>query len=183
MQIIDLDPNDDDKIHQVAAMLVDGFADHWPDAWPDMDSALKEVRESFGEDRISRIALVEGRIVAGWIAALPLYDAHVWELHPLVVLPGMQGQGIGTALVRDLERLASQAGADTIFLGTDDQNSMTSLAFVDLYPDIPGAIRGITNHKGHPYSFYQKLGFVIVGVIPDANGPGKPDILMAKRVT
>ena len=40
----------------------------------------------------------------------------------------------------------------------------------------------IRNLRGHPYEFYQKLGFVIVGVIPDANGPGKPDILMTKRV-
>jgi hypothetical protein len=40
----------------------------------------------------------------------------------------------------------------------------------------------IENRRGHPYEFYQKLGFVIVGVLPDANGPGKPDILMAKRV-
>ena len=31
-------------------------------------------------------------------------------------------------------------------------------------------------------ALYQKCGFVIVGVVPDANGPGKPDILMAKRV-
>jgi len=27
-----------------------------------------------------------------------------------------------------------------------------------------------------------KLGFAIVGVLPDANGPGKPNILLAKRV-
>jgi aminoglycoside 6'-N-acetyltransferase I len=37
------------------------------------------------------------------------------------------------------------------------------------------------NLRGHPYGFYQKLGFSIVGVMPDANGFGKPDIYMAKR--
>jgi aminoglycoside 6'-N-acetyltransferase I len=30
--------------------------------------------------------------------------------------------------------------------------------------------------------FHQKLGYTVVGVVPDANGPGKPDISMAKRV-
>jgi aminoglycoside 6'-N-acetyltransferase I len=39
-----------------------------------------------------------------------------------------------------------------------------------------------TNLRGHPYAFYQKIGFVIVGVMPDANGLGKPDIYMAKRI-
>lgn len=35
----------------------------------------------------------------------------------------------------------------------------------------------------HPYEFYQKLGYSIVGVLPDANGFEKPDIFMAKRVS
>jgi hypothetical protein len=33
-----------------------------------------------------------------------------------------------------------------------------------------------------PYEFYQKMGFSLVGVMSDANGPGEPDIYMAKRV-
>ncbi len=40
----------------------------------------------------------------------------------------------------------------------------------------------IRNLHGHPYEFYLKNGFSIVGAVPDANGYGKPDIIMAKRV-
>jgi aminoglycoside 6'-N-acetyltransferase I len=35
---------------------------------------------------------------------------------------------------------------------------------------------------GHPFFFYRKLGFEPAGLIPDANGFGKPDILMSKRI-
>jgi aminoglycoside 6'-N-acetyltransferase I len=34
----------------------------------------------------------------------------------------------------------------------------------------------------HPAVFYRRMEFEVVGLIPDANGPGKPDILMAKRL-
>jgi aminoglycoside 6'-N-acetyltransferase I len=37
-------------------------------------------------------------------------------------------------------------------------------------------------NRDHPTAFYQKLGFQIVGVMPDANGIGKPDIIMAKDI-
>jgi aminoglycoside 6'-N-acetyltransferase I len=40
VQIIDLDPNNENAIQQVAALLVEGFREHWPDAWPDIESAL-----------------------------------------------------------------------------------------------------------------------------------------------
>jgi aminoglycoside 6'-N-acetyltransferase I len=29
---------------------------------------------------------------------------------------------------------------------------------------------------------FGKCGFAVAGVVPDANGRGKPDILMAKRI-
>jgi aminoglycoside 6'-N-acetyltransferase I len=59
---------------------------------------------------------------------------------------------------------------------------MTSLSNVDLYEDLWDKIKNIRNLKNHPFEFYQKLGYIISGVVIDANGIGKPDILMSKRV-
>jgi len=53
---------------------------------------------------------------------------------------------------------------------------------VDLYEDTFGRIENIQNTGGHPYTFFEKMGYKIVGVLPDANGIGKPDIWMAKRI-
>ena len=182
MKVVDIRPGDEESIRQTAALLVEGFREHWPSAWPDMESALVEVRESFGPGRVSRIALDESGSVLGWIGAIPGYGGNVWEVHPLVVHPARQRQGIGRALVADLEALARERGALTLWVGTDDEDFMTTLAGVDLYADVPGHIAGVRNLRSHPYEFYQKVGFVIAGVVPDANGPGKPDILMAKRI-
>jgi aminoglycoside 6'-N-acetyltransferase I len=60
---------------------------------------------------------------------------------------------------------------------------MTSLGGADLYRDLWQQIANIVNLKGHPYEFYMKLGYVITGVMPDANGHGKPDIYMGKRLS
>lgn len=182
MKIIDLRPNNQQAIQQAASLLVEGFKEDWPDAWPNLEAALQEVNESFGPDRISRVALSDSGEVLGWIGGIEQYDGHVWELHPLVVRSDYQGQGIGRALVTDLEMEVSKRGGLTLWLGTDDENNMTSLSDVDLYPDVLAHLNNIRNRRGHPYEFYQKLGFSIVGVLPDANGLGKPDIYMAKRV-
>lgn len=182
MRIADLAADDEETIAQAAALLVEGFKTHWPEAWPDMAAALEEVRESLGDGRISRIAVDDSGRVLGWIGGIRNYEGHAWELHPLVVHPELQGQGIGRALVADLEEQVRAQGAVTIYLGTDDEDNMTSLSGVDLYPDVPDHLARIRNLRRHPYEFYQKLGYTVVGVIPDANGLGKPDILMAKRV-
>jgi hypothetical protein len=85
-------------VQQAAVLLIE---DHWPDAWPDMEAALEEVRESSSEGRASRVALDRS--------------------------------------------------------GTYEE------------PARP------------PLQVHRELGFSIIGVMPDANGPGKPDIYMAKR--
>ncbi len=183
MEIIDLLPENAMAIHQTAVILVDSFKEHWPDAWPDIESAKREVWLSFAEGRISRVAVDESGAVLGWIGGISEYRGNVWELHPLVVRADCRRQGIGRALVADLEERVRERGGHTIRVGSDDQDNMTSIGGIDLYPDVLGHLAGIENINGHPYEFYEKLSFVIVGVIPDANGPGKPDILLAKRVS
>jgi aminoglycoside 6'-N-acetyltransferase I len=166
-----------------ANLLVEGFRDFAPEAWPDMESALEEVQESLQEGRISRIMVSDVEQVIGWVAGTPHYGGHSWELHPLVVHPAYQRQGIGRHLVADLEEQVCKRGGITLYLGSDDETGLTSLANIDLYPNPLEHLVAMQNLKGHPYEFYQKVGFSIVGVIPDANGFGKPDIFLAKRVS
>lgn len=182
MRIVDLRPDDTSAIAQVAMLLVEGFAINWPEAWPNLASALEEVRESLGTDRISRIALDENDTVVGWIGGMSQYDGNIWELHPLVVSVNQQGKGIGRALVADFEERVKERGGLTITLGTDDESQQTTLSGINLFPNVWEHVAQIRNLKQHPYEFYQKLGYSIVGVMPDANGLGKPDILMAKSI-
>ena len=169
-------------LQQAMQLLVDAFCEHWPDAWPTFEAGLKEVHEMLEVERICRFAVDEQGNLLGIIGGIPGYDGNVWELHPLAVQPYRQGQGIGRALVKDLEEQIRSHGGLTITLGTDDEDSMTSLSNVDLYENTWEKIQNIRDLKGHPFGFYQKLGYVITGVVPDANGRGKPDILMSKKV-
>jgi aminoglycoside 6'-N-acetyltransferase I len=182
MKIISLAPDQEHLIQQAAQLLVDGFKDHWPDAWPRLEDGLAEVHEMLATDRILRVALDDQGNLMGWIGGIPQYDGIVWELHPLVVKPNLQTKGIGSALVLDFEEQVRVRGALTITLGSDDEDNQTSLSNVDLYADTWRKINEIRNLNRHPYEFYQKMGYIITGIMPDANGVGKPDILMSKRI-
>jgi aminoglycoside 6'-N-acetyltransferase I len=123
-----------------------------------------------------------GDRVLGWVGGIPAYD-YAWELHPLVVAAAARGQGVGTALVQALEERVRERGALTLYLGTDDDHEIagTSAGDIDLFPD-PLQHAAELQVIDHPVAFYRRLGFVVVGLLPDANGPGKPDVFMAKRV-
>lgn len=165
-----------------AEILVLAFREHWPTAWPTLPDAMEEMQELVTPPFFVRGAFAADGALMGFIGGRPEYDGNVWELHPLAVHPRFQQQGVGRALVHDFEVQVQQRGGLTIVLGSDDENGMTSLAGADLYTDLWAQIARIRNLKRHPYEFYQKMGFTITGVVPDANGRGKPDILMAKRV-
>jgi aminoglycoside 6'-N-acetyltransferase I len=172
---------DVDLIDRTAELLFDTFRGRAED-WQDLDSAREEVLASLAPDRISRVMVDPSGAVVGWIGGIETYGGRVWEIHPLVVSASYRRRGLGRALVEDLERLVAARGALTLWAGSDDEHGETTLGGADLYPDIPGAMRNIRNLHNHPYEFYLRIGFRIAGVLPDANGPGKPDIFLAKRV-
>jgi aminoglycoside 6'-N-acetyltransferase I len=183
MKIVTLTAENDRLIQQAAQLLVDAFHEHWADAWPSLEDGLREVHEMLESKRICRAVIDNDGNLIGIIGGISQYDGHVWELHPLAVQPNMQGKGIGKSLVEDFEEQVRLCGGLTILLGSDDEDNMTSLSDTDLYENFWDKVRDIRNLKHHPFEFYQKMGYAITGVVPDANGVGKPDIIMSKRVT
>jgi aminoglycoside 6'-N-acetyltransferase I len=182
VEILDLDREHEALVEQVARLLLDGFREHAPGWLESLDDALDEVHESFAEDRLSRVALDGAGEAVGFVGGIRQYEGLTWELHPLVVREDARLRGLGRALVRDLEARVIERGGQSVWLGTDDEDGRTSLSGVDLYEDTLGQLARIENVGRHPFEFYRRLGYTIVGVLPDANGPGKPDIFMARRL-
>lgn len=148
-----------------------------------MAEAGAEVEASITDPERHGFAGISGGQVAGWIGAIR-QSRYAWELHPLVVDPARQRQGWGRRLVEALEAAAREAGITTIWLGSDDDYGGTNLFGADLYPDVLDRLARIApTRAGHPYTFYRRCGYSVVGAIPDANGVGRHDILLAKRLS
>ena len=168
------------RTSEVALLLLDGFRGI-SDAWPDTASAHHEVVTNSTSTHVSLIACVDEAVV-GWVAANPQYDGHAWELHPLVVAPAFRRRGIARALVTTLCAQVKAKGATTLFVWCDDEGGYTSLSGTTLYPDPLVHVAQFTASSSHAAGFYRALGFSLCGVLPDANGIGKPDILFSLRV-
>lgn len=177
MEIKALSVKDTQYIEEAAMILSNSF----PHSYPDLTSALNEVYGYLETEKVALVA-VEQRHVLGLIGAKPQYGLTGWELHPLVVLEEKRSQGIGSKLVAQLEKEIIKRGGIMVYLGSDDENDMTSLSNCELYDNLFERLKNIRNLKNHPFEFYQKQGYSIVGVFPDANGLGKPDIWLAKRL-
>lgn len=164
-----------------AAQVLRAALAHMPSAFNGPGEAEAEVELTAGDPDRLGFAALEGEALAGWIGAIRVYD-HGWELHPLVVEPVWQGRGIGSALVAALEAAARAEGVLTLYLGTDDDHGGTNLFGRALFPDALAKLAELEPTGRHAMGFYRRLGFEVVGVVPDVNGPGRPDILMAKPI-
>lgn len=176
MYIIELTIESKKYMDEAAELLKEAFPHSYT------NSAKEEVLECLEGKRVL-IAAIEEDVLIGFVGARPQYGTTAWELHPLVVSDSYRSNGIGTKLCIELENILRKKGCITIYLGSDDETNSTTLSDTNLYDNTFSKIENIKNLKKHPYEFYQKIGYKIVGVIPDANGIGKPDIWLAKSIS
>ena len=166
---------------QAAQVLLETFfeADMWPNI--NLNEALKTVDECISDENISVGIKIEDRLI-GWIGLRPMYEK-TWELHPLAIMPEFQRKGYGKILINELEKIAQEKGIIGIVAGSDDETNKTSLSEKEKTGEnIFEEIKNIKNYKNHPFEFYKKCGFIIIGIIPNANGPKKPDIWLWKDI-
>jgi aminoglycoside 6'-N-acetyltransferase I len=182
MEIIDFAGLPPSRHAEAARILRDALA-HLPSAYNAAGEAEAEVALRCADSDWLGLAALENERLVGWIGAIRTYS-HGWEIHPLVVTPDRQRRGIGSALLLALEAHARSAGVLTLFLGSDDDYGGTSLFGRDLWADVIGHVATTeATARGHALTFYRRHGYGIVGLLPDVNGAGRPDILLAKRLT
>lgn len=170
-----------ETIRQARQLMLDTFPK--VGMWPDLDEkeADETMKECTTDGNICLGIKIAGKL-AGWVGLRPGYKA-TWELHPLVLGLEFHGKGYGKILMFQLEKIAKTKGITGIYVGSDDETNKTSLSQVDITPqNIFHEIANIKNHNNHPYEFYQKCGYFIVGIVPNANGNRKPDIMLWKGI-
>ncbi len=179
MDILDMRTLDEPLLRQAADVLSESL----PEWLPTPEAAAEELKGLLQPGNVMLAAVEEGRVMGLGGLLEPAYDGRVFELHPLAVLRDVRERGVGRAIVEALEEEARRRGELTIWLGSDDEREggETSLANTDLYNDLFGKIASF-DPGSHPTALYLKMGYKIIGVMPDANGPGKPDIIMGKRL-
>lgn len=177
-----IDLSSDSTIRDAAAeILVNAFRGISP-SWPTHATAYDTFHELATADALLIGAFLDQQLV-GFIGAVPQYGGTAWELHPLAVAPQHARNGIGTALLQHLCQQLQDHGAATVFVWCDDESAATSLGGSNVYPAPLDALATLVSGPRHAGGFYLKNDFCLTGILPDANGFGKHDILYARRIT
>ncbi|WP_027191407.1 GNAT family N-acetyltransferase [Fundidesulfovibrio putealis] len=142
MLIRDERPEDVSRISQIHYAAFKGHPVHPPGSEPVEHRIVASLRAS-GSLTLSLLAEVEGEAV-GHIALSPAVvggDSDGWFLlGPVGVLPGLQGRGIGSGLVRESLRQMRDMGAVGVVL-VGDPGFYTRFGFVSvpglIYPGVP----------------------------------------------
>jgi aminoglycoside 6'-N-acetyltransferase I len=158
-------------------------ASRFSSAFPTPEAALGELLDvARTPDALSFVALNLAGEVCGLVGAAPLRSSSVLRVYPLVVDPPFQRRGVGRTLVRALESAALSSGMTTLMMTLEDEAGLTSLAGRSLFPDPLAPMTRFVPPASHPSAFLKRLGFALTGVIPEAAGPGRPELWFVKAL-
>lgn len=180
MRIEDLDSTDGPLLEKLARLTHEAAVTHAPTWLPTLQDAREEVSDATQAGHVTLVLFDEAANPLGWVCAFPTYGA-VWEIHPLIVDVNHHRKGYGARLLRSIEVLAASRGAGVLIVGTSDETGATSLGERDLYLDPIEAMASMTFDPSHAVGFWLHMGYSLVGITPDAEGPGRPSINLAKR--
>jgi aminoglycoside 6'-N-acetyltransferase I len=169
-------------IDKLAELSYHAFRRHAPNWLPTIDAAREEVTESLEAGRHSRALVDTAQEPVGWVGVIPHSGGRVWEIHPIAVRTADQTKGYGRLLVKHVERLAQSHGVLILFAGTSDETGATSLSRINLFENPLSAMANISCDGPHAYKFWLRVGFRLIGVMPDEEGVGRPGIHFAKPV-
>ncbi len=177
--IVDLDIADAQLVERLANITFEAFKENAPEWVPTIDLARAQVLAAGGSGRLGRVLMAQGEAL-GWIGIIK--GRRVWEIHPIAIALEHQYSGLGHLLVEDVAQIGKNAGALTLFAGTGDEVGTTNLFGLDLYDDPSAALKNLKATGRNPFEFWQNAGFTVVGLMPDAEGRGKPGIHLARRL-
>jgi aminoglycoside 6'-N-acetyltransferase I len=153
-----------------------------PIGWNKVEDAQNEISEQLEADGYFYALIDSGQLI-GWGGILPCYSGNVYEIHPMVIDSKYQNKGFGGLLIKHLEDKARFLGGLTIYAASDDESDdrRSSLRDADGYDDIYDKMKHF-DPKNHPARFYMKHGYQLIGIMPDANGRGKHDLILSKKL-
>jgi aminoglycoside 6'-N-acetyltransferase I len=89
---------------------------------------------------------------------------------------------VGRALLRTVEEAARELGMDALMIALEDEAGLTSLSGRSLFPDPLAPMTRFVPPASHPSRFLQRMGFALTGVLPEAAGPGRPELWFTKSL-
>lgn len=161
-------------LHTVTEMLMDGWH-------VDREIALLWLESPYlAAEWYARVAIDKTGTIAGWMAATREHP-HGWRAMPLVVRADLRRRGVGRALIADLAAFVAEDGPGTVYASLPGEVS-TSITGRALFPNVLGRVLDVPSPDDHPLTFYRRVGFEVVGVLPDVVCPGTHELLLAKPV-
>lgn len=182
VDVAGFDPADELRLDEAAYVLYRA-ASRFSSALPTPEAALGELLDvSRTTDAITFVALNLAGEVCGLASASPYRSSAMLRMQLLVVDPPFQRRGVGRTLLRTVEEAGRELGMSTLMIALDDEAGLTPLAGRSLFPDPLAPMTKFVPPAAHPSTFLKRMGYALTGVLPEAAGPGRPELWFARSL-